>query len=685
MRQRHIFGSNFLLISFLSTLWLPPTGLQAAETVAPNKPQQPSSITLPRTGQISTYDQAGKVIDFQGSGQDGEFQRGTVWPDPRFIVNRNGTLTDALTGLMWLKEGNCFGDLPWPSALKAVAAFNNGVPACHDAKSEYQDWFLPDLHQLATLIDAQAKDPKEALRLAGFTDLQNGTYWSSTAYHGQLNAWGVDLTNGALDLHSKLESHFLLVARVDTPAKNLPAKDIPPEKSAPDKKAQGPPPSNQRFIDNGDGTITDTKTGLMWLQDGSCLQKHNWQETLTAMRTLTSRPEETGCAQALQKYPDWSLPNTVEIKSLLDYEADYPALSSGHPFRSLSPLGYWTSTSLAAAPEQAFMVDLNTGTMRPAAKTEPYHALAVRQVVTPADRPRKESGKSGNLGVAEQYMLVLDPAIPSEIDWPPAPRFFDNGDGTSLDAITGITWLTDAHCLGRMKWSETTKALQAFNASAKGFSCADYEAGFDDWQMPTLTEMRELLNKDEKDSAAWLNSQGLKNVQGNALYWTATPTPINLYFADAINMKTGKAGNYPKPLKFMVWPKRKAHEGAEESLPLLNMTTNAIDNLVTLSPQDPLSLAVYLHTFGARMPADFWFWFETPDEKRLWLTHIRTWTDQVTPVYQGPLFNLKNYEIYRSMVGLAPGVYEFHFAIDTTPNGIFDEPRHEVKSTVIVN
>jgi len=675
---------SFLLIGSFATAWLMPSCLQAAETAVVAEPRMTSALTLPRTGQISTYDQAGKLIDFQGSGQDGEFQRGAAWPDPRFIVNRNGTVSDALTGLMWLKVGNCFDDLPWPSALKTVADFNQGEASCHDIKSEYHDWFLPDLNQLASLIDAQARVPSDYLRLVGFDDVQNGVYWTATAYHGRLNAWGVDFTNGAIDLHNKLDRHLLLLARVDTLEKKLPNKNSPTSKPAGDESSKPLPQSGRPFIDNGDGTVTDARTGLMWFQDGSCLEKLDWQKALTSMKPLNSGQGNSGCSPSVKQYTDWSLPNATELRSLIDYDADYPALSSGHLFKSVAP-GYWTSTTVAAAQEQAFIVDFNTGAMRPALKTEQYHALAVRQVVAPSSRPRKESEKGSNLGVAEQYVLALDPNVPSEIYWPPPPRFFNNGDGTSMDSITGSVWLTDASCLGKKNWKGAiNEQIWEFNRVPKSFKCADYDAGVDDWQLPTLAEIQELLNRDEKNNAEWLNQQGIKNAQGNTSYWTASESPLNLYFADAINLKTGKAGNYPKSLKFNIWPKRNTQAGKEESTPLLSMTVNAIDNIITLTPKDTISLAVYLHTFGARIPADFWFWYDTPDEKRLWLTHIRTWTDKASPIYQGPLFNLKNYEIYRSVTGLAPGIYDFHFAIDTRPNGIFDEPRYEAKTTVII-
>ncbi len=54
---------------------------------------------VPKTGQTTSY----------ATGDDGILQKGVVWPIPRFKDNNNGTVTDNLTGLIWLKNANCFG------------------------------------------------------------------------------------------------------------------------------------------------------------------------------------------------------------------------------------------------------------------------------------------------------------------------------------------------------------------------------------------------------------------------------------------------------------------------------------------------------------------------------------------------------------------------------------------------
>ena len=64
------------------------------------------TVRLPRTGQTTCYDTAGLPIDCFGTGQDGMYQAGTAWPLVRFIDNGDETVTDTLTGLMWVRDGN---------------------------------------------------------------------------------------------------------------------------------------------------------------------------------------------------------------------------------------------------------------------------------------------------------------------------------------------------------------------------------------------------------------------------------------------------------------------------------------------------------------------------------------------------------------------------------------------------
>ena len=70
------------------------------------------TVNVARTGQTTCYDSDGNVIDCAGTGQDGDIQAGVAWPSPRFVDNGDGTITDMLTGLMWLKDAGCLFAFP---------------------------------------------------------------------------------------------------------------------------------------------------------------------------------------------------------------------------------------------------------------------------------------------------------------------------------------------------------------------------------------------------------------------------------------------------------------------------------------------------------------------------------------------------------------------------------------------
>ena len=69
---------------------------------------------VPKTGQTTSY----------AEGDDGDWEKGIASPDPRFTDNEDGTVTDNLTGLIWLKNARCdttqkvFNDaLTWVNSL----------------------------------------------------------------------------------------------------------------------------------------------------------------------------------------------------------------------------------------------------------------------------------------------------------------------------------------------------------------------------------------------------------------------------------------------------------------------------------------------------------------------------------------------------------------------------------------
>lgn len=126
-------------------------------------PEPPTPVPAPvaQTGQVLCYDTAGVEIPCAGTGQDGDTNTGVVWPVPRFIVNGDGTITDELTGLIWLQKVDCLAPytapgfpLDWDEALSAVDNLQDGQCGLTDG-SEVGDWRLPNANEYLSLVDYQ--------------------------------------------------------------------------------------------------------------------------------------------------------------------------------------------------------------------------------------------------------------------------------------------------------------------------------------------------------------------------------------------------------------------------------------------------------------------------------------------------------------------------------------------------
>ena len=100
------------------------------------------------------------------------------FPEPRFIDNDDGTVRDNLTGLIWLKNANCFGTRTWDEAISDCNGLESGQCGLTDG-SQAGDWRLPNLKELFSLIDHGMVAP--ALPSGHpFESVQNLNYWSST-------------------------------------------------------------------------------------------------------------------------------------------------------------------------------------------------------------------------------------------------------------------------------------------------------------------------------------------------------------------------------------------------------------------------------------------------------------------------------------------------------------------------
>ncbi len=166
-----------------------------------------ATIQLPQTGQTVCYDAAGNTLPACSStGQDGDKQAGVAWDDAtRFTINGDGTITDTLTGLIWLQNADCIavlGGVSWAAALtwsNNLASENCGLT---DGSTAGQ-WRLSNRKELKSLINRGNANNNLLLGSMGFTGVK-GVYWSSSTYANvNTKAWYVGIYGGFMDYADK--------------------------------------------------------------------------------------------------------------------------------------------------------------------------------------------------------------------------------------------------------------------------------------------------------------------------------------------------------------------------------------------------------------------------------------------------------------------------------------------------
>jgi hypothetical protein len=235
---------------------------------------------LPDTGQVKCYQSVGPYseISCANSGQDGEYSRNPM----AYTDNGNDTVTDNNTGLMWEQNTD-------------YKTWANAVSYCNDLvlplTNGYADWRLPTKKELMSIVDYSVASPDPTIQETYFPDAQAFQYWTSTEYAAASgNAWVVDFSYGSGSSGPKTASHGVRCVRGGQ--------------------------SYQNLTGNGDGTVTDTTTGLMWQQGENDIK--SWGDALSFCNNLV--------LPLTNSYEDWRLPNIRELESLTD-DTRYPAIN----------------------------------------------------------------------------------------------------------------------------------------------------------------------------------------------------------------------------------------------------------------------------------------------------------------------------------------------------------------------
>jgi hypothetical protein len=387
-------------------------------------------ISLPWTGQEKCYNSSGTEISCTGTGQDGEYQMGTNWPDPRF-TSGGDCMTDNLTGLMWSKNANLpNGKMTWQEALDYVASVNSGAGLCG-----YHDWRLPNINELESLVNAGVVHLNMWLIDQGFSNMDTqlySQYWSSTTSAVLTDdAWFSYMVIGYTRHSSKdLSAYYVW------PVRSGQLNNADPFYSANiwktgqttgyaskddgdlERGVAWPAP---RFANPGDGIIIDNLTGLMWSKNANLPNgTMNWQGALDYVKALNS-------GAGLGGYHDWRLPNWKELFSLTDFSEHSPALSGGHPFENVQSNKYWSSTASSNNHLVAWSGVVWDGTVSNNYKSDTYFVWPVRSdypdiSVTPNPVPFgnvnvgdtwDQNITVGNSGTANLVIgTITNPAVP---------------------------------------------------------------------------------------------------------------------------------------------------------------------------------------------------------------------------------------------------------------------------------
>jgi hypothetical protein len=300
---------------------------------------------LPDTGQTKCYDNTQEIACPQ-PGQTFYGQDAQYGPNLQSFTDLdNGIVRDNVTGLEW-QQATAPGSYKWQQAVDYCASLNLGG---HD------DWRLPTVKELSTLVDSSYYVP--AINTTYFPNTQSGFdycyYWSSTTNaNDPYVAWYVEFGGGGV--YNLYKGYSLYVRAVRGGQSGL---------------------FENSFIDNGDGTVTDTSTGLMW-QQATDPGFYAWEQALAYCENLN-----------LGGHDDWRLPNRNELQSLADYSRYFPAIDTGFfPDIQFSFL-FLSSTTHAHCLSDMWFVGFDVGSLNINWKGDSrYYVRAVR------------AGQCGSLG-----------------------------------------------------------------------------------------------------------------------------------------------------------------------------------------------------------------------------------------------------------------------------------------------
>ena len=366
---------------------------------------------IPDTGQTLCYDAAGAVIACPAPGQAFYGQDGNYTIDPPSytkldagVVLADDTATwamvkDNVTGLIWenkTSDGSIHDGakkFTWCDTNTATNRGNQGtcgtgtgnaatdtkayIKALNDANfGGFSDWRLPSVNELGSIVDGGRFNP--SINTAWFSSTVPSYYWSSTTNAVNTDrAWLVLFYDCYVSLDDRSNSYYVRAVR------------------------GGQSGSLDHLVINGDGTVTDTDTGLMWQQGTPSPATMTWDAALSYAEGLT-----------LAGYDDWRLPTPKEFQSIVDYNRSAPAIDTAL-FPGTVSSYYWSSTTHAFDTHSAWLVSFGYGDGLHDDKSYSSDVRAVRagQSLVLGHLALSEPSRAASWNIGEQKTITWDTAL----------------------------------------------------------------------------------------------------------------------------------------------------------------------------------------------------------------------------------------------------------------------------------
>ncbi len=250
-------------------------------------------------------------------GQDAQYNGN----QPSYTDNGDNTISDNVTGLMWQSSPDHNGDnngiinaddkLTW-SEIQAQETYLNSINY-----AGYNDWRIPTIKELYSLTNWNGTDPSGVTDddTTGLTPYIDVTYFPFAYGDVDANERIIDVQYASSNLYNDLDclNDELLFGYnfADGRIKGYGLTLMGNDKTFSLICVRGNTSYGiNDFVDNGDLTISDNATGLMWAKNDS-QSAMNWEDALAWAETQNTAN--------YNGYNDWRVPNAKELHSVFDY------------------------------------------------------------------------------------------------------------------------------------------------------------------------------------------------------------------------------------------------------------------------------------------------------------------------------------------------------------------------------